>query len=83
MWQGQVGDAQKAARSALAAGEAALAAAKKAQREVATASDLLGKARKDHDFVLKAKGLHNPDLAEAILTESKKAAERALGLLKK
>jgi hypothetical protein len=37
-------------------------------------------ARKDFGFVVKARGLHNPDLAEAILMESKKTAERAVTL---
>jgi hypothetical protein len=37
-------------------------------------------AREDFGFVVKARGLHNPDLAEAIFTESKKAAERAVTL---
>lgn len=37
-------------------------------------------AWKDFGFVVKARGLHNPDLAEAILMESKKAAERAVTL---
>lgn len=37
-------------------------------------------ARKDFGFVVKARGLHNPDLAEALLMESKKAAERAVTL---
>ncbi|MGE5848850.1 MAG: cytochrome c3 family protein [Candidatus Methylomirabilota bacterium] len=81
MWQGQVGDAEKAAKAALGKAEASVAEAKKARRDVAPAADLLAKARKDFDLVVKAKGLHNPDLAEAILTESKQAAERALSML--
>jgi hypothetical protein len=81
MWQGQVGDAEKAARAALTKGEAAVAAARKARRDAGGASDLLARAQTDYNFVVKAKGLHNPDLAEAIFTESKKAAERAVGLL--
>ena len=48
--------------------------------DVAAASDLLARARRDFDFVVRAKGIHNPDLAEAILTESKKAAEQAVAL---
>ncbi|MFI5339612.1 MAG: cytochrome c3 family protein [Candidatus Methylomirabilales bacterium] len=83
MWRGQVGDAQKAARATLERAEAALAAAKRARRDVATASDLLARARKDFDLVAKANGLHNPDLAEAILTEGKKTAERAAGMVGK
>jgi len=80
------GAAFKGARprsSALEHAEATLAAAKRARRDVATASELLGRARKDFDFIAKAKGLHNPDLAEAILTESKNTAERVTGMLKK
>jgi hypothetical protein len=34
-------------------------------------------AREDFGFVVKAGGLHNPDLAEGILAESKKAGLRA------
>jgi hypothetical protein len=83
MWQDQVGTAEKATRAALEKGEATVAAAKKAQRDVAAASKLLAGARKDFDVVVRARGLHNPDLAEAILTESKKAAERAVQLLGK
>ncbi|HLE81220.1 MAG TPA: hypothetical protein VJA25_07995, partial [Dehalococcoidia bacterium] len=83
MWQGQVGDAQKAARAALGRAETSVAEAKKARRDVAAAADLVAKARKDFDVVVKAKGLHNPDLAEAILTGSKQAAEHALRLLAK
>jgi len=83
MWQDQVGTAAKAARAALEKGEAAVAAAKKVRQEVAAASNLLAGARKDFDVVVRARGLHNPDLAEAILTESKKAAERAVQLLGK
>jgi hypothetical protein len=81
MWQGQVGEAEKAARAALAKGEAALAAARKGRRDVPAAGDLLARARKDYEVVAKARGLHNPDLAEAIFTESRKAAERAVELL--
>jgi len=83
MWQDQVGAAEKATRAALEKGEATVAAAKKARRDVAAASNLLAGARKDFDVVVRARGLHNPDLAEAILTESKKAAERAVQLLGK
>jgi formate-dependent nitrite reductase cytochrome c552 subunit len=83
MWQGQVGDAEKTAKAALGKAEAGMAEAKRTRRDVAAAADLLARARKDFDFVVKAKGLHNPDLAEAILTESKKAAERASALLQK
>jgi hypothetical protein len=81
MWQGQVGDAENAAKAALGKAAAGVAEARKARREVTAAADLLAKARKDFDVVVKAKGLHNPDLAEAILTESKQAAERSLALL--
>jgi hypothetical protein len=83
MWQGQVGDAAKAAKAALEKTETSVVEAKKARRDVTAAADLLAKARKDFDVVVKAKGLHNPDLAEAILTGSKQAADRALGLLGK
>jgi hypothetical protein len=83
MWRGQVGDAETAARAALGKAEAAMTEAKKARRDVAAAADLLVKARKDFDAVVKAKGLHNPDLAEAILTGSKQAAERAGALVTK
>jgi hypothetical protein len=37
-------------------------------------------AREDFGFVVKARGLHNLDLAEAILAESKKAALPAVTL---
>ena len=77
MWQGQVGEAQKAA---LEQADAVLAAAKRARRDVAAASNLLGRGRMDFGFVVKAWGLHNSDLAEAILMESKKAALRAVTL---
>ncbi len=83
MWQGQVGDAENAAKAALGKAAAGVAEARKARREVTAAADLLAKARKDFDVVVKAKGLHNPDLAEAILTGSKQAAERALALVTK
>jgi len=83
MWQGQVGAAQKAARAALERAESALAAGKKGRREVTAAGELLARARKDFDFVVKAKGLHNPDLAEAILTEVQKETERVVGMVGK
>ncbi|HSB70525.1 MAG TPA: cytochrome c3 family protein [Candidatus Methylomirabilis sp.] len=83
MWQGQVGEALRAARAALEKGEAALSAAKREGRGMAAPAELLVKARKDVEMVVKAKGIHNPDLAEAIVTESKRNAERALALLTK
>lgn len=83
VWQGQVGEALRAARTTLEKGAAALAGAKKGRPEVAAAGEFLAKARKDYEVVVKAKGIHNPDLAEAIFVESKKSAERALGLLAK
>jgi hypothetical protein len=83
MWQGQVGDAEQAAKAALAKAEAGVSEARRARREVSAAAELLAKARQDFDLVAKAKGLHNPDLAEAILTESRQAAERALSLVSK
>jgi len=51
MWQGQVGEAQKAA---LEQADAVLAAAKRARRDVAAASNLLGRGRMDFGFVVKA-----------------------------
>jgi Zn ribbon nucleic-acid-binding protein len=83
MWREQVVEAQKGSRAALEHAEAILAAAKRARRDVGTASELLGRARKDFDLIVKANGLHNPDLAEAILTESKKTAERVVGMVGK
>lgn len=83
MWRAQVGDAQKGARAALERADAALATAKRARRDVAAATDLLARARKDFEFVAKARGLHNPDFAEAILTEGKKTAERVVGMIGK
>ncbi|MFI5342517.1 MAG: hypothetical protein ACHQ7N_22125, partial [Candidatus Methylomirabilales bacterium] len=81
VWQGQVGEALRAARTSLEKGATALAAAKKDRPEVAAAGEFLAKARKDYEVVVKAKGIHNPDLAEAIFTESKMSAEWAIGLL--
>jgi hypothetical protein len=47
------------------------------------AGDLLTRARRDFDFIAQAKGLENPDLAEAILTEGRNMAERVAGMIGK
>ncbi|HWU36248.1 MAG TPA: hypothetical protein VN203_01305, partial [Candidatus Acidoferrum sp.] len=82
-WQAQIADAEKGARMALDRADTALAAARKTKRDVAAATDLLTRARKDVEFIAKAKGFHNPDLAEAILTEGKKTAERVVDMVRK
>ncbi|MBI3781515.1 MAG: hypothetical protein HY278_10765, partial [candidate division NC10 bacterium] len=42
---------------------------------------LLDKAKDDIELVAKAGGVHNPELAKAILAKAKKAAEQAVASL--
>lgn len=58
--------------------EAEAVVTKKAGRESREANALLDHARRNYELVVKGKGLHNPDLAEALLSEAKKALNRVL-----
>jgi len=49
--------------------------------KVSEARRLLGEAKDDVELVAKAGGIHNPELAKAILAKAKKAAEQAVSMV--
>ena len=55
--------------------------ARKVRWDVEQASGLLDQAKKGYDFVVKANGVHNTDLAGAILEQVRKDAQKAEELL--
>jgi len=61
-------------------GEARLRRAPK-NPKAAEARHLLEAARDDAELVAKAGGVHNPELAKAILAKAKDAAKQAVNLL--
>jgi hypothetical protein len=55
--------------------------ARKEKREVGEAAELLDQGRKTYEFVVRANGVHNPDLALAILNQVQKDAQKVEDLL--
>ena len=70
----------KEIRGLVKKGEAGLRRARK-HPKVPEARQLLDEARDDAELVAKAGGVHNPELAKAILEKAKKAAEQAVSMV--
>lgn len=80
-WQEEMRAALKKTNEALDAAGKKLAEAKKGKRENREATLSLERAKKAYDFVARAKGVHNPDLAGAMLEQAEKDARKAAELL--
>jgi len=70
----------KEVRGLVKKGEASLRRARK-HPKAPEARQLLDEARDDADLVARAGGVHNPELAKAILAKAKKAADQAVSLV--
>ncbi len=70
----------KEVRGLLQKGEAGLRRARK-HPKAGEARQLLDEAKEDSELVAKAGGIHNPDLAKAILAKAKKQAEQAVKIV--
>lgn len=82
-WQFSLKEAMEKARVSLDRAEAELARARAAKRDVKEASTLLEGIRRDYRLISEAKGLHNPELAEALLGKVKEGADRVRASLSK
>jgi hypothetical protein len=80
MWQTSLAESTNQVRSRLKEVRKALARTKDSPTK-AKASDLLSRAGKDLAWLSKAKGLHNPDMAEAIVQSAKKRTDQAAKLI--
>ncbi|MFZ4441502.1 MAG: hypothetical protein ACOYOS_24080, partial [Syntrophales bacterium] len=78
-WKQETLEAQKKTRELLESVGRKLNDARKAKRDVKQAESILDQGKKAYEFVAKANGVHNADLAGAILeqvrTDLKKAEE--------
>jgi cytochrome c553 len=80
-WKQETLEAQKKTRDLLESAGRKLSDARKAKREVAEAAGLLDQGKKAYEFVVRANGVHNADLAGAILEKVRKDAQKAEELL--
>lgn len=76
-WKQETLEAQKKSRDLLERAGRKLGDAGKAKREVGEAASMLDQAKKAYEFVVKANGVHNADLAGEILEKVRKDALRA------
>jgi len=76
-WKKEILEALKKTRDSLDEANKKLTQARKEKREVAEAILDLDRAEKAYAFLLKAKGVHNADLALAILGQAQKDAQKA------
>ncbi|MDE2320644.1 MAG: NapC/NirT family cytochrome c [candidate division NC10 bacterium] len=79
-WRKDIGRGVEEAMRPLRKGESSLRHAPQDPR-APEARLLLQATKRDLDLVVKAGGVHNPDLAKAILVKAKESAERAVSLL--
>jgi hypothetical protein len=82
-WTGGLDREAARAASALKLAETALAAARRGGRASGDAGALLKDAREALALVKRAKGVHNPSIAEALLEAARKKAEAALALARR
>lgn len=75
-------EAQKKTKGLIDQTSQVLLQAKRAKRETGQAPRLLEQSRKSYDFVVKARGIHNLDLANQILEQSQKDVQRAEEILR-
>ena len=80
-WKQETLESQKKTRDLLESAGRKLNDALKAKREVAQAAGLLDQGKKAYEFVVRANGVHNADLAGAILQQVRKDAQKAEELL--
>jgi hypothetical protein len=79
-WRKEIDDAAGEVKRLLKKGESVLRHAPH-DPQAPEARRLLQAIRKDLDLIVKAGGIHNPDLAKAILAKAKQTAEQAIRLL--
>lgn len=79
-WREETLEALKKTKSALDKANKMLAGAKRDKKEVREAALTLERAKKAYDFVNQARGVHNPDLAGAILEQAEKDIQKATEL---
>ena len=70
-------EALKKTRDSLNRVDKKLMEARKKDRDVREAAREMERAEKAYDFILKAKGVHNVDLAGAILEQAQKDGQKA------
>jgi multidrug efflux pump subunit AcrB len=80
-WKQETLESQKKTRDLLESAGRKLNEARKAKREVAQAAGLLDQGKKAYEFVVRANGVHNADLARAILEQVQRDARKAEELL--
>jgi nitrate/TMAO reductase-like tetraheme cytochrome c subunit len=79
-WTSGVERGLKEIRGLIRKGEAGLRRARK-ERRTPEARHLLDAAKADSELVARVGGVHNPELAKAILEKAKKAAEQAVSMV--
>jgi hypothetical protein len=80
-WKQETLEAQKKTRDLLESAGRKLNDARKAKRDVSQAAGLLEQAKKAYEFVVKANGVHNANLAGDILEQVRKDVQNAEELL--
>jgi nitrate/TMAO reductase-like tetraheme cytochrome c subunit len=80
-WKQETLESQKKTRNLLDSAAKKLNDARKEKREVTQAAELLDQGQKAYEFVVRANGVHNTDLALAILEQVRKDAQKAEELL--
>jgi hypothetical protein len=79
-WREETLEALKKTKSALDKANKMLAGSKRDKKEVREVALNLERAKKAYDFVNQARGVHNPDLAGAILEQAEKDIQKATEL---
>jgi formate-dependent nitrite reductase cytochrome c552 subunit len=80
-WKKNIMASQKKTHDLLENASRKLNAARREKRDVAEAAELLDQGQKTYAFVVKANGIHNPDLALAILNQVQRDTKRIGDLL--
>jgi hypothetical protein len=80
-WKEETLEAQKKTKDLLEKANRKLVDALKAKRSVGEAAGLLEQGKKSYEFVAKAKGVHNAELAGSILEQVQKDVQKAEDLL--
>lgn len=76
-WKEEILEAQKKTKDLLGRVDKKLMDARRGKREIGQADRLLEQGKKAYNFVLQAKGVHNPDLAGVLLEKAQKDAQKA------
>jgi hypothetical protein len=80
-WKEETQEAQKKTKDLLDLANKKLADARKAKRSVGEEAGLLDRGKKAYEFVVKARGVHNAELAGQILEQAQKDIQKAEELL--